>query len=717
MTRVLGTDVSFWQDEPSTPEQIDFVKMKQGADFTIIRAGQNLWADPDWAYNWRESKAAGLPRGSYWFYDSRAEPKKQAELWVQTMGTDLGELPLFADFEESYNGTYKGWQNWYVFLERIRALVGPQKEIGIYTAFYYWRDNAPNATTQAANLEYFKRYPLWIAHYGAEKPMIPKPWGEEEWLLWQFTAVGDGRAFGVESLGIDLNYFNGDLPAFKARFNLNGQTGPDPIPTPGSGLEVNAQYALNLNTRQGPAETFPVNGNLRHADPLTVESISQDGKWVQVRRSGDNLSGWVNLDFFVRQASTPPPGPTPVEEWYRVTSSALNVRSGPSTTYPSVFFLQQGDVVKVIGYSPDRAWLQLVKTDDGQTGWAYGAYLTKVDGPPPPPPPAPEEEWYKVIATTLHVRSGPASTFPPINYLQKDDIIKVIGYSADKSWMQIERIDGLVGWSFGSYLTKVGNAMPASLNQKLFPGVTYFRKEITSPRRMVAHVLGMDLGTPDMNVFVTPSTEQTGILCSRTTSQFLQEFKMQVAINGDGFTYLPPGTHPPNQYCPDNGEPLRTNGFAASRGKIYNEKQTGQPIVYSSVINEITFNRPKGSVYHAISGDRMLVFDGKPISTLVNDIANPRTAVGLNKAGKFLLFVVVDGRQPGYSEGATYTELASLMISLGAYTAVNMDGGGSSAMVIQGIDKKPRVLNRPIDSNTPGKERAVANHLGVFLNK
>src|SRR3972149_11274136 len=98
MTNIIGPDVSFYQDDPETPQGIDFKKMRESAGYVIIRAGQNTWVDPDFKINWREGKLAGLPRGSYWFYDSRAEPKRQAELWVKQFGGDFGELPLFADF-------------------------------------------------------------------------------------------------------------------------------------------------------------------------------------------------------------------------------------------------------------------------------------------------------------------------------------------------------------------------------------------------------------------------------------------------------------------------------------------------------------------------------------------------------------------------------------------------------------------------------------------
>jgi exopolysaccharide biosynthesis protein len=79
--------------------------------------------------------------------------------------------------------------------------------------------------------------------------------------------------------------------------------------------------------------------------------------------------------------------------------------------------------------------------------------------------------------------------------------------------------------------------------------------------------------------------------------------------------------------------------------------------------------------------------------------------------------MVVDGRQDGYSEGVTFPELAELLISYGVYSGVNMDGGGSSDMVIKGIDGKARIINSPIDQNIPGKERSVANHLGLYIKK
>ena len=280
MGNAIGPDISFYQDDPDTPEHVNFVKMKQAADFVIIRAGQNLWPDRDFARNWAAAKEAGLPRGTYWFYDSRADPKRQAELWVDIMDDDLGELPLFADFEEAYGGPHKGWRKWYDFLKRLKELVG-EKEIAIYTAFYYWRDNAPNPNTDPQNLEYFHQYPLWIANYGVSEPSIPKPWGANEWLFWQFTEVGDGELYGVESKGIDLDYFNGDAEDFRERFGIT-----EPPPNGGK------KYRVELSVRERPGTDEDVIGTLEQDEVLEVLDTTVDESWMQVKRA-DETTGWI----------------------------------------------------------------------------------------------------------------------------------------------------------------------------------------------------------------------------------------------------------------------------------------------------------------------------------------------------------------------------------------------------------------------------------------
>lgn len=108
-----------------------------------------------------------------------------------------------------------------------------------------------------------------------------------------------------------------------------------------------------------------------------------------------------------------------------------------------------------------------------------------------------------------------------------------------------------------------------------------------------------------------------------------------------------------------------------------------------------------------------LVKDGKEneISSEVLGV-NPRTAIGFNKDYTEIILVTVDGRHRDYV-GAKQTELAQIMIELGAYNAVNMDGGGSTTMGIDFLrNANIRVVNFPSD----GRERSIASGVGIFNN-
>jgi hypothetical protein len=90
---------------------------------------------------------------------------------------------------------------------------------------------------------------------------------------------------------------------------------------------------------------------------------------------------------------------------------------------------------------------------------------------------------------------------------------------------------------------------------------------------------------------------------------------------------------------------------------------------------------------------------------------NPRTAVGIANNGKRLILAVIDGRQAPYSDGTTLRETAEIMLALGARDAINLDGGGSSALVYRDpLTKALRVANKPSDAIG---ERAVGDALGI----
>jgi hypothetical protein len=257
-------------------------------------------------------------------------------------------------------------------------------------------------------------------------------------------------------------------------------------------------------------------------------------------------------------------------------------------------------------------------------------------------------------------------------------------------------------------------AQPKESSRELFQGVTYRVKVQQTPRPMVVHILSINLRAPGLRFLVTPgSPKAEQPLAARTTSQFLSEFHLQIAINGDGF--MPWRSNSILDYYPHPGDPVTPIGLAASQGVSYSQPTDAEPTLYFGRDNRARFNNPIGGIYNAISGNTMLVEDGKA-SSLPDELPQPRTAIGLDQKMRQIIIVVVDGRQPGYSEGATLPEMAGLLIEFGAYSGMNLDGGGSSTLVIQGSNGKPEVLNRPIDLGIPNRERTIGNQLGIFAN-
>jgi hypothetical protein len=278
----------------------------------------------------------------------------------------------------------------------------------------------------------------------------------------------------------------------------------------------------------------------------------------------------------------------------------------------------------------------------------------------------------------------------------------------------------VLGLCAGYGLYNNGRPPPVPMQRALYPGVTYRRVVRYLPRFMIVHLLTIDTNTNGLQFITTPPDDADSAtpLNARTTSQFLDEFDTQIAINGDGFS--PWWSRSPVDYYPHVGDPVTPSGFSAAYGEIYaraSESADPKPIMYISRLNNITFNRIPGKIFHALSGDRMLVEGGQAIADLSNVEIEPRTAIGTNKNGRWVYIVVIDGRQPFYSEGATLRELANLLLDFGAHYAMNLDGGGSSTLVMEDGSGQPVLLNSPIDSYIPGRERPVATHLGIYLKK
>lgn len=293
-------DVSFYQDDNLTPQQIDFVKMRTLSEGVIIRAGQNTWVDPDFVHNWQAAKAAGLKRGVYWFYDSRSDPIAQAQRFFDLVKNDPPEWGMWCDLEESYGGTWKGEANYKKFTAEVDRLYNGV--VGIYTANWWW------SVQGMVDNSFWAKYPLWVAQYVSSPQYVtlPKPWTSA--VLWQYTSKGDGLAYGAESLNIDLNYTS------QAFYNFFGGTVP---PTNGGTMKegVLTPTTASLRVRSGPAITYPQIGGILQGDKVygTVDSVSGwlHIEWI-IRAGGlrEDLDGWCSASStYITLTDYVPPEP------------------------------------------------------------------------------------------------------------------------------------------------------------------------------------------------------------------------------------------------------------------------------------------------------------------------------------------------------------------------------------------------------------------------
>lgn len=249
--------------------------------------------------------------------------------------------------------------------------------------------------------------------------------------------------------------------------------------------------------------------------------------------------------------------------------------------------------------------------------------------------------------------------------------------------------------------------------ETLFQGVTYTRLVRSVPRRLVIHAVEVDLAAPGVRVLVTPGDSGCGMeTCAMTTGQFLEEHGLQLAVNGSFFLPFSVGNTFWDFY-PQTNDPTDVQGLAISDGIAYSDDaQDFAKICFTAAGAQITEGPCPAGTLQTIAGGAMLVREGAPERFDFADNFHPRTAVAVGEGGKRLWLIVVDGRQDGYSEGVDLNELAVLIAELGATEALNLDGGGSTTLVT--AKNGPRLLNAPIHTRLPMRQRPVANHLGIY---
>lgn len=308
-------------------------------------------------------------------------------------------------------------------------------------------------------------------------------------------------------------------------------------------------------------------------------------------------------------------------------------------------------------------------------------------------------------ALALTLTAGGSAAWAADRYLIPDvEIADVAAYEAANS----QTSDTSTDTDDGSTETSTAASAEATLNEN-----SYTQGDTSVTVQQVIEGTGDDTVTYYVaDVVLGDATElrsafagnQFGTNITETTSGIAADNGAVFAINGDYYGFRDTGIVIRNGVV-YRDEPARTGLAFYTDGtvEIYDETTTSaDELVAAGVWNTLSFGPALIDDGEILSG-----IDDVEIDTNFGNHSiqgeQPRTAVGVIDENH-LVFVVVDGRDDGYSRGVTMTELAEIMQGLGAETAYNLDGGGSSTMVFS-----DEVLNQP--SN--GGERGTSDILYV----
>jgi len=243
-------------------------------------------------------------------------------------------------------------------------------------------------------------------------------------------------------------------------------------------------------------------------------------------------------------------------------------------------------------------------------------------------------------------------------------------------------------------------------------GIDYLHGKITAPR-LEYHALRINLFSSAIEIVVKggAASDDESVTLSTKVSSFVRDNELIAGINASPFDIT----------SSRERQPIKNIGIVVSDGKLLSPvnknfdafvlyKDGSAAIVSQSSIESIE------DIKNAVGGFRQILKNGELTQRAVqNESRHPRSAVGISADGRFMYLLVIDGRRSG-SIGATEKETAVILQTLGSFDGINLDGGGSSALVLRYPDNTIKTVNRPIHNGIPGMERAVAGCIGILLN-
>ena len=232
-------------------------------------------------------------------------------------------------------------------------------------------------------------------------------------------------------------------------------------------------------------------------------------------------------------------------------------------------------------------------------------------------------------------------------------------------------------------------------------GLAYKLKEMQTPRPNRAHILRVDLSAGKTQPVVVlpddPDGDGPAEVALTSPLKLAAEGPVLAFVNTNPWDDIPDDAGEKNRHWYE-GQPVDIHGLAATHGHIRSSAGTGNVPVWMNEKGRVFLGEApeQAAVLEGMAGFGQLVREGNLVVQAEGPL-HPRTAMGVNRDGTVLWLVVVDGRQPGFSEGMSERELGNLMLELGCWNAGNMDGGGSSVMGMRMANGRIQVINSPSD--------------------
>lgn len=259
------------------------------------------------------------------------------------------------------------------------------------------------------------------------------------------------------------------------------------------------------------------------------------------------------------------------------------------------------------------------------------------------------------------------------------------------------------------------------VQEPLFPGARHLRLARSGPRPLVVHVVELDLGRAPVRWRLSPGDRSEGMeYVAETVRRAAVRHGALVAINASYFLPFAGGSAGADDFYPHEGDPVSASGAVMAAGQVVSPPEHDLDIRVNAML---CFKGRQGRILEGqacpagftdgVAAGPLLLEDGRRQSFTAFDnnyavTAQPRSAIGFSKDGRRAWIVAVDGRQAS-SVGVSLADLTDIFLRLGAADAINLDGGGSTTLVTTQTPGVPKVLNTPIHSAVPGRERPVAN--------